>query len=370
MPLPAPLQRAPRPLAALLALSLGGCLQPDQKLPFALDDEATAARSIGPAGGVVSLPSGVAVHIPAGALAAPTQITLTPRADATFPGDAGRVVPGTVYDLGPAGLVLRAPARVALRLPARDVPEEEAVRLGVARSEGGRSGLLEGGGFDATSGLLTAELPTLGTLAAVVADDAIPLSTGTPPTLGGGTFAQGGGGAGAGGPQGADGPQTFSATCNPQARRCFSTGMVEIWASPELLDRLGGTLVIVGPILESEITFDRLDANGLPTEAVGRVSFRGELRVKLGESVGRYPIDESFRTGTGGVPSRTTVRIEGSRMYLARTTDGADRLMEYEIRRIGTGRLLTFRVEQEVELENQDGTFTKGSVIIFSRLRG
>lgn len=357
-----------RALAVPAALLLVGCLQSDQKLPFELDEGASVSRSIGATGGVLSLASGVALVIPAGALRNPTQITLTPRLDAAFPGDAGRIIPGTVFDVAPADLVLLVPARVTLRLPTRNVPSSDAVRLGVARASGGRSNLVASGSYDATSGLLTASLSALGPVAAVVADDAIPLGTGKPPTLGGGSFGSGPSGA----PALADaGMQRFEASCRPEARRCFSSGLVQLWASSELLNRLGGNLVILSPRLEADLSFGSLGAGGLPGEAVGRLSIRGTLRVQLGQGVSSYEVDETFRTGAGSpTPAVTTVRVVGNRLILARTSDGNDRTMEYSLQAIGTGRLLTLRVEEEVELENDDGSKTKGTVIVFVRLRG
>lgn len=375
------------PPALALAL-LSGCLQSDQALPFALDEGATVTRSVGPAGGTVSLAGGVALTFPPGALRAPTQITLGRRLDTAFPGDAGRVVPGTVFDVAPAGLELAQPVRVTLRLPTKAVPTGDAVRLGVARAVAGRADLAGSGSYDATSGLLTASLNALGPVAAVVGDDAIPLGTGTPPTLGGGSFATGGGGApeGAGTPGGPgtsagvpDGPlasvgaQRFVASCRPEARRCFSSGLVQVWASAELRERLGGDLVILVPRLEADLTFTAVGPDGLPGEALGSVSIRGTLRASIGQGIASYEVDETFRTGSGAAgapPSITTVRISGNQMTLSRTTDGNDRRMEYELVPVGTGRMLTLRVEEEVELENDDGSVTRGKVILFTRLRG
>lgn len=362
-------------LAIALALWSAACLQSDQKLPFELDEGASATGSIGPAGGTVSLASGVAVTIPAGALTVATQITLTPRLDASFPGDAGRVIPGTVFDLAPEGLALLQPARVALRIPGQDVSADQQILLGVAQTAAGRSDLLASGSYDATARLLTAELTTLGPVAAVLADDAIPVGGGTPPTLGGGVFSSGASGVSA--PQGSDAPapvdaltQRFVSVCRPEARRCFSSGLLQVWASPELLDRLGGNLAILAPRLAADLTFGRIGATGVPAEALGRLSIRGTLRVQLGRGVSSYEIDETFNTGTSAVPSTTSMRIQGNRLVLDRTTDGSNRTMEYELKAVGTGRMLTIRAEEEVELENDDGSTTTGTVIIHVRLRG
>lgn len=362
------------PLACLAALQ-AACLQSDQPLPFDLDGGDAVSRMIGPAGGTISLASGLSLFIPPGALTTPTAFTVTPRLDGAFPGDAGRVVPGTVFDVAPAGVTLRQPARVTLRLPARNLAEGEAVRVGVARAAAGRSDLIAAGSYDATAGLLTASTSTLGPFAAVVADDAIPMETGTPPTLGGGSFATGAGGVAepTGAEPAAPAEHPFAASCRPEARRCFSSGLVQMWVSPSLQERLGGSLVILSPRLEAYISFGAVGPDGLPAEAVGRVSIKGTLRAQLGQAVASYEVDESFRTGSGpgeGAPTVTKVRISGNRMILESTTDKNDRTLEYGLVRLGTGRQLTLRVEQEVDLENEDGTTTRGVVILFGRLRG
>ncbi len=372
--------RAPRPTAAphlalvptlVACVGLSGCLQSDQALPFELEEGATASRTIGPLGGTISLSSGVAIVFPVGALKTGTQITLTPRLDAAFPGDAGPIIPGTVFDVAPAGLQLAVPAQVSLRLPVKNLPAADAVRLGVATASAGRANLVASGSYDGTSGLLTASLGTLGPVAAVLSNDAIPVGTGLPPTLGGGTFWGGAAPVGVWGPLLADAGQRFEASCRPEARRCFSSGMVQVWASEELLDRLGGTLVILSPRLEADLVFSSMDAHGFPTQALGSLSLKGTLRAQLGGGVSSYEVDESFRTGTGSAaPLATGVRFANNRMILARTSDGNDRTMEYGLGPIGTGRLLTLRVEEEVEMENDDGSTTKGTVILFARLRG
>lgn len=371
------LARAPRtpgaprlPALALLVACAGasGCLQSDQSLPFELEQGAIASKNIGPMGGTISLPSGLAIVFPVGALRTGTQITLTPRLDAAFPGDAGSIIPGTVFDVAPAGLQLALPAQVSLRLPVKDIPSSDAVRLGVAQSSAGRASLVGTGSYDATSGLLSASVTALAPVAAVLADDALPVGTGTPPTLGGGSF-------GSGSPP-ADGPyvvaatQRFQASCRPDARRCFSSGMVQMYASSELLDRLGGTLAILAPQLEADISFGGWDANQLPSEAVGSMTVRGTLRAQLGQAVSSYDVNESVRTGTMSTPELTGVRVQGNKMVFARTSDGPDKTYEYSLQPIGTGRLLTFRLEDDVELDNEDGSTTTAHVIIFVRLRG
>ncbi len=370
--------RAPRPstvahpalVPTLIAcVGVSGCLQSDQALPFEFEEGAAVTKNIGPLGGTISLSSGLAVVFPVGALKSGAQITLTPRLDAAFPGDAGQIIPGTVFDVAPAGLQLAVPARVSLRLPVKDIPAVDAVRLGVAQSSAGRANLVGAGSYDGTSGLLSASVTTLGPVAAVFSDDAIPVGTGLPPTLGGGAF--GSGGSGADGPYTVAGAQRFQASCRPAGRRCFSSGMVQMYASSELLARLGGTLAILSPQLEADITLSGSGPDGLPTEAIGSLSVRGTLRAQLGRAVSSYDVDETVRTGFGSLtPLLTGVRFVGNKMILARTSDGSDKTFEYGLYPIGTGRLLTFRMEDDVELENEDGSTTVAHVIILVRLRG
>lgn len=363
----------PRTLPKLVAISAcisaAACLQDEQILPFDAETGARVERSVGPEGGTVALPAGVSVTIPPGALAATTRITLTPASELAFPRDAGLALPGTAFDLAPEGLALSLPARVELRVPGAPVASAELVRLGIAVRSGERANLSGGGAFDATSGILSAELPVLGPVAAVVALDALALGAGTPPTLAGGSF--GSGAVGASAPTGAAArAERFTSECAPGGRRCFSSGLVEVWASAELLERVGGDLVILEPRLSAEFDFDGLDASGHPTRVVGSLSVRGTLRARLGQAVASYEVDETFVTGSGSGPRSTSARVEGNRLILAETTNETNRVLEYGVRRIGTGRMLTLRVEEVVRLENDDGSTTDGTVVLHVRLRG
>lgn len=75
----------------------------------------TASKTIGAAGGTVTLTGGAAVQIPAGALAADTTVTVAQLA--TPP--AGAV--GAAYDLGPSGTTFSQPVTVSLPVPAGTV---------------------------------------------------------------------------------------------------------------------------------------------------------------------------------------------------------------------------------------------------------
>ena len=94
--------------------------------------------------------------------------------------------------------------------------------------------VLPGGSLDVTSGILTATLDTLGSVAGVLSDDAIPLNPGLPPTLGGGTFGTGGTG-GAGGAGALQTGVRYEGACAPHARRCFTSGLVSFWVSDAIM---------------------------------------------------------------------------------------------------------------------------------------
>ena len=77
---------------------------------------------VGPAGGtVMSADGNVILEIPAGALDAPTDITITPVADALLVTDP-LYVRGTGYEVKPAGLQLRERARLRIRFDSARVP--------------------------------------------------------------------------------------------------------------------------------------------------------------------------------------------------------------------------------------------------------
>lgn len=355
---------------SVLALVLAACLQADQSLPFDVDDSLPVARSIGPGGGVLSLASGLSLIVPPGALATSTQIGATARAG-SFSDAAGFVVPGTAYDLTPAGLSFKVPARLQLRLVNPGLAASDLLRLGLARETGGAAPRLEGGSFDITSGILAADIMGLGGVAAVVAADAIPLETGQPPTLEGGNLGEGPSGvSGAGGEPSAAAGSGFSAFCEPSGRPCFASGLVQLWMSQELKDRLGGDVTLLTPTVSAELTFEGIGASGQPTLVTGSVSVQGSLRARVGQSITHYPVDEAFVTGDGtGGATPTSMRVTGNTVVLAQTTDGANRTFEYGLRRVGSGQMLVVRMEHDVELENADGSKTTGTVILHVRLR-
>ena len=106
-----------------------------------------------------------------------------------FPSDAGIVVPGTAYDVGPAGLLLGESARVQLSVPGdllESAGDDLLLTLAILRQDS--SIVTQVLSYDVENGILTAEIDELGPMAAVVTSDAIPVGTGLPPSLGGGSF--------------------------------------------------------------------------------------------------------------------------------------------------------------------------------------
>lgn len=88
---------------------------------------AAASRSIGPAGGQVSLPDGsVTVDVPAGALSRATVVAIQPISN-TSPAKFGRAV-----RLSPEGVTFARPVRVTFRFTARDLAATAPATLRVA----------------------------------------------------------------------------------------------------------------------------------------------------------------------------------------------------------------------------------------------
>lgn len=177
-------------LFTVLAL-VAGCEQVDQAHPLDVMAGQPVSRSIGPEGGVVSIPPGFSIEFPAGAFPQSVFVPVTPRvASSPFPDDAGAVVPGTAFDIGPAGVALNLPALVFIRVPEAllDLDMSEDLRLVLALEHTDGSVSLWPGSYNATNGLLSAEIDQIGPVAAVVAADSIEIEVGPPLVLSGGAF--------------------------------------------------------------------------------------------------------------------------------------------------------------------------------------
>jgi hypothetical protein len=355
-------------VGGLLLLAQGCLLQQDQRLPLELDEGEAAARTIGTAGGILSFPPDFSLDVPAGALTSSASLTVAPRIGAPFPSEAGVVLPGTAFDISPAGLTLASPARVEIRVPEVLLELGDAVRLGIALLKPDGSIVTSTGAYDATSSFLSAPLEQLGPVAAVVEVDAIDIEAGLPPTLGGGSFS--------GAPSPASGAvgstasgSRYGSSCSPDARRCFSAGLVRVWISQSLRDRIGDDLVIVAMTVFTDLDFVSFDGAGQPTSAVGEITIVGTLKARLGQTVTSYDFDEHRVTGSGGAATVTGLSIAGNQMVFGGITGEGSNTIEFGLTRIATGELLTLRIEEEIDLENDDGSTTTGTVILHVRLR-
>ena len=99
-----------------------------------------------------------------------------------------------------------------------------------------------------------------------------------------------------------------------------------------------------------------------------RSAVEGTLKARLGQAVTSYGFDEHRVTGFGGVAVVTGVAITDNQMVFERISGGSN-TVEFGLTRIATGELLTLRIEEEIELDNDDGSTTTGTVIMHVRLR-
>lgn len=359
---------------ATFVLLAAGCQQADQQLPFGLADGEGATLTIGPNGGIVSVPPSFSMQFPAGSLSGPTSVQVTPRISEPFPRDAGQPVPGSAYDIGPAGTTLGEPATVEIAVPSELLQVGEDVLLAVAVLRGDGTVATFGGTYDVTNGVLTAEVDELGPVAAIISLDAISVALGVPPELGGGTFPQPSAPAPAG-PATANGTSVlFEADCSPEARQCFSSGLIRIWADETVRTRLGDDLFLLNPTVSVSLDFITFDTNGSPIEVVGSVEVGGDLRARFNSSVSSYELEEGVTTGPTGDPVPTAVQVAGTLMTFGQTTTTAgdielDETVEFGITGIGTTEMMTIEVEAEVDFDNEDGSVTTGLVTAHVRLR-
>ncbi len=168
----------------------------------------------------------------------------------------------------------------------------------------------------------------------------------------------------------------FSSFCSPEARQCFTSGLIRMWADDVVRERLGEDLFLVSPTVEADLEFLAFDQNGFPTSVVGSMSIEGDLRARINRAVSSYEVDESVRTGTSSDsgPVQTSIQVSGNTMVIGVTTDTGGfeetfESVEYSINGIGTTEMLTLEVEIEIEFENDVGLDTIGVVTVHVRLR-
>ena len=362
-------------LVAALTLLLSGCQQLDQALPFDLADGEATSLTIGTNGGIISVPPAFSLNVPAGALGGSTSVSVMPRIAEPFPSDQGTPVPGTAFDIGPVGTVLATPASVALAVdPALlELGEEARLSLALIRNDG--SIVTFQGAYDLTNGVLTAEIDELGPVAAVVSVDAVPVSLEPPPTLGGGTIPQPAAPSPVGPAPTSHGGVEFSASCAPETRECFSSGLIRLWADAVLRERLGDRMFLLSPAVETSLDFRSYDPlSGLPTEIVGSIRIDGELRARVNGAVTSIDVGDGITTGPSADPTPTPLWLSGNLMIVseATTEDGTVEFseeLEFDVRGIGTSEMLVLEVEAEIDFDDEDGGVTTGILIAHLRLR-
>ena len=357
---------------ALVLAPLAACQQTDQKLPFELDGG--GQTTIGITGGLISIPPSFSLQFPAGALAGNTNVTAEVRLTA-FPNDAGALVPIASYDIGPAGTQLLQPARVQIAVPTELLEAGEQLSLSVALLTLGGDIVTQATTYDLTSGLLTADITELGSIAAVVAADAIPVGDlASIPSLGGGSIAPP---SPVGGPAGAPthpGGKDFEASCSTEEQQCFSSGIVQIWVDDVVRQRLGEDLALLNTTVSGRIEFYNFVSN-VPTQVEAFLEVQGYLRTRLNSAVvGRRIEDEvTLFTGPGSSMSPTTVTFtapgSNQQMILAQTSEDSPEVIGYSVSGVGTGEQLTLRLQGELSFSNQNGPPTIGIIVAHVRLR-
>jgi hypothetical protein len=361
-------------LAAVVCV-LASCQQTDQQLPFELDGGGQTV-SIGPSGGIISVPPNFSIEIPPGALASSVSIEAAKRITA-FPNDAGELVPIDAYDVtAPPGTTLLLPAHVQIAVPPEllDAGEELSLSLGLLTSGG--DVVTQVTSYDLTNGFLTADIGELGPVAAVVASDVIPvLDLDDLPALTGGSFAPPAPVSPVGpaldhGPV-PPGAVRFTASCSTLAQSCFASGIVSVWVDDVVYDRLGADIILYNSSVSGEFEFSGFVGN-VPTLAYGDMTLEGELRARLNSVVaGRHAGEEiSMFTGGGSSPSNTAVTFSGSVMTLAQTSQDSPAVLEYAVSGVGTGEQLTIQFEGDLEFSNPSPELPDfGHIVIQVRLR-
>ena len=362
---------------ALVLAPLAACQQTDQKLPFELDGG--GQQTIGTTGGLISIPPNFSLDIPAGALAANTNVTAQPRITA-FPSTSGIVIPGYAFDLGPAGAPLAVPARVQIAVPPELLEAGQELSLAVALLTPSGSIVTQVTSYDLVNGFLTADINQLGPVAAVVASDAIPVGNlSSMPNLGGGSIAPPVPAATPVGPAGTHVPGSvaFRASCSRSTsftfeQRCFSSGIVSIWADSVVQNRLGQNLVLFNTTVDATFEFLAFNTSNVPTQAYGWLELDGELRTRLNSVVASRRVGDEVElfTGNGTSVSATAVTFSGNLMRLAQTSENDPEFIEYGVAGVGTGEQLTAQFQGTINFTNPSPQPADvGTIVVQVRLR-
>jgi len=337
---------APALVGALVA-AVSACQQTDQELPFELDEGVGQTASIGTSGGLVSVPPSFSMQFPSGSLPGTTSITAVARSSA-FPTTAGTAIPGSAFDVGPAGVALAVPARVQLAVSPTSLAPGDELRLSVGLLQTGGTVVTSVSSYDLSNGILTGPVDEVGPVAAVLADVVPVLSLVSIPSLGGGVVSPAPPRAA---PAQAPGDPELFADCSDDEGTCLGSGIVQVWVDDVVLARLGDPTVLAGTSVTGSVSF--LDfVGGLPTMVLASIEIEGELRTRLNSIVvGRSLEDELFfHTGpAGSPPAATAVTFGGNVITLAQTSEGADKMVPYEVIGTGTSQEVILRLEGEIE---------------------
>lgn len=339
--------RITRPAAALALLALA-CEQEPQELPFALDSDDPVTQTVDASREtVLSSPAGASLRVPPQALASGTQITMTPQPTANTVGAAtgGQIIPGTVFAVTPQGAPLANPAALDLRFPQQSLTPSQEIGLIAVNNTGEKVAYLRTATVDLSSRVVRGEIDQLGTVGAMVATDVVAPQAGALPPATGGTIASATAGALAGA------PVTYAASCSVvSGNSCAGAGgVINIRASESILNRYGATrLGLVGSVIEAELTFDPL--TNLVT---GSISFESAMRMRLGGSVSGTLVYDELVTGPGSTPQPTPYVVQGAEVII----DG----QHYPFT-VANNTLTLHIPPTEIELENDDGSTTTGTI--------
>lgn len=361
---------------AALALVIAplACQQIDQRLPFELDGGGQTT-SIGSSGGLISIPPNFAVQFPSGSLSTNTTVTAAERITGLPPG-AGVIVSGLAFDVGPVGTGLAplAPATVQIAVPTEILQIGEQLALSVALLRPNNSIVWPSATYDLTSGLLTAEIDTLGAVAAVISADVIPVdSLLNIPNLNGGSIAPPVPVSTPVGPAGTHVPGSvvFEASCSTMAQQCFASGILQVWVDNVVYEHLGANIILMNTTVSGSIEFFAFVGN-VPTQVIADLEVTGDLRTRLNGVVAGRRMDDEVRlfTGPGATPSATTVTFSGANMILAQTSEPNDPYaIGYGVAGVGTGEQLTLRLQGDLQFTDENGNPEIGVIVAYVRLR-
>jgi len=340
----------PHILAGLaMVLVLAGCEQASQSLPFAVDSEETATRTVSSAGAVITSASGLALHIPAGALSQATEISVTPAAPPAVVSSSGSPI-SRGFRIDPTDLTLDRPALVEVRFD-RQIESDNAWLASLVVVS--QDGIEEVGNtrLDLRARLAETEIQRLGTVTMVIPEpDAV-------------FIAPGGEAQQSLGPANSDllptGTDSVVAGCGARGNRCAG---LSVSASHGVLARVA-RLAAVFPALSGSLVIDGQKATG---ELVLQSSVR--LLLRSGASAENFGFHGLLRPTAGTVVTEDASAITLTNM-LVRVSAGPGDLgssvestSDVVIQKVGNGG--TVSLSRSFELIDEDGSRETASLAI------